>query len=201
MGHKYIEKTLNQISGTTESQWLRFNIDVIHFSKYYYIYKMSNINIPALRPLITTDVDLDKYNMAVTANGEPFIRTMVKFYFDNDGNGDDGETDLKEWQYDDINNYYDYDSDPVVDWGDDFYTENHDDEGHSKGYSMFKSSIRPSVYRFIDVSSDVWPQKLLKGFSLVTLNGDRNILDPKNTNDDNGDYEDKYLPTDFTSKY
>lgn len=199
-GHKYIEKTLNQISGTTESQWLRFNVDVIHFSKYYYIYKMSNINIPALRPLITTDVDLDKYNMAVTDNGEPFIRTMVKFYFSNDGNGDDGKTDLKEWQYDDINNYYDYDATPVVDWEDEFKTKYHDDKGHRKGYSMFKSSIRPSVYRFIDVSVDIWPQKLIKGFSLVNFDGESNMLNPKNGNGHDG-YREKSLPTEFTSKY
>jgi hypothetical protein len=66
---------------------------------------------------------------------------------------------------------------------------------------MFKSSIRPDVYRIIDVSTERWPQVLSKGFSLLVLNGDHNVFDPMNTNDDSKNYAAKTLPYDFTKKY
>lgn len=200
-GHKYVKERLERLSGATIQQWLKFNIKIIHFSKYYNIYKPSNINIPALQPLIATDVDLDKYNMATTTNGEPYIRTLANFIFWNESSGHDGQTRLREWQYDDINSYYDYGGTEVVKFEDQFYTEHHSDKGHSKGYSMFKSSIRPDVYRIIDVSDKKWPQVLSKGFSLLVLNGDHNVFDPMNTNDDSKNYENKTLPYDFTKKY
>lgn len=200
-GHKYVKEKLERLSGATIQQWLKFNVKIIHFSKYYNIYKPSNINIPALQPLIVTEEDLDKYNMATTSNGEPYIKTLANFVFWNEGSGHDGHTDLREWQYDDIKGYYDYGGTEVVSWDDEFYTRHHSDDGHGKGYSMFKSSIRPDVYRIIDVSTEKWPQVLSKGFSLLVLNGDRNVLDPMNTNDDNKDYESKILPSDFTKKY
>jgi hypothetical protein len=95
-GHKYVKERLERLSGATVQQWLKFNVKIIHFSKYYNIYKPSNINIPALQPLIVTEEDLDKYNMA-TSNGQPYIKTLANFIFWNEGSGHDGHTRLREW--------------------------------------------------------------------------------------------------------
>ena len=84
---KCISKLLEEVNGI-DNNYIYINTNIIHFSKYYNIYKSSDISVPVLQPVLYTKEDLDKLNMTISSNNV-FINSLSKFTAWNDKTGDD----------------------------------------------------------------------------------------------------------------
>lgn len=95
---KYISKSLENINGSNSDKYIFINTNIIHFSKYYNIYKSSNISVPVLQPILHTKEDLDKLNMTIHGNNI-WINSLSMFTAWNDKSGDDKDQ-RREYRYD-----------------------------------------------------------------------------------------------------
>jgi hypothetical protein len=70
---KYLK--FSEVRGDSADHYIYLNADIVHFSKYYSIYKNSSMNVPCLQPVLYTADDLDKYNL-FTASGKMYVNTL-----------------------------------------------------------------------------------------------------------------------------
>ena len=94
---RYISKLLQEVNGSDKDSYIFINANIIHYSKYYNIYKSSDISVPVLQPVLYTKEDLDKLNMTIH-NNNVFINSLSMFTAWNDGTGDDQDY-RREYRY------------------------------------------------------------------------------------------------------
>ena len=80
---RYISKLLQEVNGSDKDSYIFINANIIHYSKYYNIYKSSDISVPVLQPVLYTKEDLDKLNMTIS-NNNVFINSLSMFTAWND---------------------------------------------------------------------------------------------------------------------
>ena len=73
-----ISKLLSSVNGSSSDNYIFINTNIIHYSKYYNIYKSSDISVPVLQPVLYTKEDLDKLNMTIS-NNNVFINIFKLF--------------------------------------------------------------------------------------------------------------------------
>lgn len=162
-----ISKLLSSVNGSSSDNYIFINTNIIHYSKYYNIYKSSDISVPVLQPVLYTKEDLDKLNMTIS-NNNVFIKSLSKFTAWNDKNGDNKDY-RREYRYQcnlgtgefSINNQYEknFNHNAKVEWN----------------YSQFKqhSNDKHFVTDLKEVSEEKYNDYFPKGFMLFTLSGER----------------------------
>lgn len=161
-----ISKLLQEVNGSNNDSYIFINTNIIHYSKYYNIYKSSDISVPVLQPVLYTKEDLDKLNMTIS-NNNVFINSLSKFTAWNDGN-DDNKDYRREYRYEcnevgefSINNQYekDFNHNAKIKWD----------------YSQFKqhSNGKHFVTDLQEVSEEMYSDYFPKGFMLFTLSKER----------------------------
>jgi hypothetical protein len=96
-GKACISKLLNSINGSDRDRYIFLNTNIIHYSKYYNVYKSSDISVPVLQPVLYTEEDLGKLNMTIY-NNNVWINSLSKFTSWNDDNGDNRDY-RREYRY------------------------------------------------------------------------------------------------------
>lgn len=168
---KCISKLLQEVNGSNNN-YIFINANIIHYSKYYNIYKSSDISVPILQPVLYTKEDLDKLNMTIS-NNNVFINSLSKFTAWNDKNGDDKdyrreyryECNLKNGEFS-INNQYakDFKHNAKVEWDYSQFKQ------HSNGKHFITDIANVSnVPNIEEKYNDYFP----KGFMLFTLSKER----------------------------
>lgn len=161
-----ISKLLQEVNGSNNDNYIFINANIIHYSKYYNIYKSSDISVPVLQPVLYTKEDLDKLNMTIS-NNNVFIKSLSKFTAWNDKNGDNKDY-RREYRYQcneagkfSINNQFEkkFNHNADVKWD----------------YSQFKqhSYGKHFVTDLKEVSEEMYNDYFPKGFMLFTLSGER----------------------------
>lgn len=180
----YIKRTLKDITG---NNYILANIDLIHFSKYYYIYSPSTIPIPTLRPLIYDETKLDDYGFSVDSQGKPHLKTLLMWGMQSD---DSEETfEMRKVPYN--GSKYDWaGSNPEIGFT----------RGVHNGMSMFKSCPQPDAeYPYKSEESEFY-DFMPEGFSLTAIWRRGGIY-----NGDNGThssaYDEKYIPITYTKYF
>ena len=97
-GKTCISRTLNEVNGSDSSRYIFLNANVIHFSKYYHVYKSSDISVPVLQPVLYTQEDLAKLNLTI-ANNNVYVNSLSMFTAWNDDNGSNRDF-RREYRYD-----------------------------------------------------------------------------------------------------
>ena len=157
-----ISKLLQEVNGSDKDSYIFINANIIHYSKYYNIYKSSDISVPVLQPVLYTKEDLEKLNMTISDNNV-FINSLSKFTAWNDGDGDDQDY-RREYRYECnkagefiINDSYkkDFNHNAKVQWD----------------YSQFKqhSNGKHFITDLNEVSEEMYNDYFPKGFMLFTL--------------------------------
>lgn len=163
-----ISKLLSSVNGSSSDNYIFINTNIIHYSKYYNIYKSSDISIPVLQPVLYTKEDLDKLNMTIS-NNNVFINSLSKFTAWNDGTGDNKDY-RREYRYEcnlengefSINNQYekDFNHNAKKEWDYSQFKQ------HSNGKHFITDianvSNKPNIE---EIYNDYFP----KGFMLFTL--------------------------------
>ena len=160
-----ISKLLSSVNGSSSDNYIFINTNIIHYSKYYNIYKSSDISVPVLQPVLYTKEDLDKLNMTISSNNV-FIKSLSKFTAWNDG--DSTKDHRREYRYEcnetgkfSINNQYekDFKHDAKIEWD----------------YSQFKqhSNGKHFVTDLKEVTEEMYSDYFPKGFMLFTLSKER----------------------------
>ena len=160
-----ISKLLSSVNGSSNDNYIFINTNIIHYSKYYNIYKSSDISVPVLQPVLYTKEDLDKLNMTIS-NNNVFINSLSKFTAWNDG--DSTKDHRREYRYEcnetgefSINNQYekDFKHDAKIKWD----------------YSQFKqhSNGKHFVTDLKEVTEEMYSDYFPKGFMLFTLSKER----------------------------
>ena len=160
-----ISKLLSSVNGSSSDNYIFINTNIIHYSKYYNIYKSSDISVPVLQPVLYTKEDLDKLNMTIS-NNNVFINSLSKFTAWNDGNST--KDHRREYRYEcnetgkfSINNQYekDFKHDAKIEWD----------------YSQFKqhSNGKHFVTDLKEVTEEMYSDYFPKGFMLFTLSKER----------------------------
>ena len=160
-----ISKLLSSVNGSSSDNYIFINTNIIHYSKYYNIYKSSDISVPVLQPVLYTKEDLDKLNMTIS-NNNVFIKSLSKFTAWNDG--DSTKDHRREYRYEcnetgefSINNQYekDFKHDAKIEWD----------------YSQFKqhSNGKHFVTDLKEVTEEMYSDYFPKGFMLFTLSKER----------------------------
>ena len=170
-GKKYISKSLGDINGTNDNSYIFINTNIIHFSKYYNIYKSSNISIPVLQPVLHTKEDLDKLNMAISDDGNVWINSLSMFTAWNDKNGDDQDY-RREYQYNcDIKNGKFYTKK-------DYMKKFGHDADEKWDYSQYRqhSNSKHFITDLDKVSEEDYNEYFPRGFMLFTLSKERNEM-------------------------
>ena len=161
-----ISKLLSSVNGSSSDNYIFINTNIIHYSKYYNIYKSSDISVPVLQPVLYTKEDLDKLNMTISNNNNVFINSLSKFTAWNDG--DSTKDHRREYRYEcnetgefSINNQYekDFKHDAKIKWD----------------YSQFKqhSNGKHFVTDLKEVTEEMYSDYFPKGFMLFTLSKER----------------------------
>ena len=161
-----ISKLLSSVNGSSNDNYIFINTNIIHYSKYYNIYKSSDISVPVLQPVLYTKEDLDKLNMTISNNNNVFINSLSKFTAWNDG--DSTKDHRREYRYEcnetgefSINNQYekDFKHDAKIKWD----------------YSQFKqhSNGKHFVTDLKEVTEEMYSDYFPKGFMLFTLSKER----------------------------
>ena len=162
-----ISKLLSSVNGSSSDNYIFINTNIIHYSKYYNIYKSSDISVPVLQPVLYTKEDLDKLNMTIS-NNNVFIKSLSKFTAWNDGT-DDNKDYRREYRYEcnlengefSINNQYekDFNHNAKIAWD----------------YSQFKqhSNGKHFVTDLKEVTEEMYSDYFPKGFMLFTLSKER----------------------------
>ena len=162
-----ISKLLSSVNGSSSDNYIFINTNIIHYSKYYNIYKSSDISVPVLQPVLYTKEDLDKLNMTIS-NNNVFIKSLSKFTAWNDGT-DDNKDYRREYRYEcnlengefSINNQYekDFNHNAKIEWD----------------YSQFKqhSNGKHFVTDLKEVTEEMYSDYFPKGFMLFTLSKER----------------------------
>lgn len=168
---RYISKLLQEVNGSNNDSYIFINANIIHYSKYYNIYKSSDISVPVLQPVLYTKEDLDKLNMTIS-NNNVFINSLSKFTAWNDKNGDNKDY-RREYRYQcneagefSINNQYekDFNHNADVKWDYSQFKQ------HSYGKHFITDIANVSnVPNIEEKYSNYFP----KGFMLFTLSGER----------------------------
>ena len=157
-----ISKLLQEVNGSDKDSYIFINANIIHYSKYYNVYKSSDISVPVLQPVLYTKEDLEKLNMTISDNNV-FINSLSKFTAWNDGDGDDQDY-RREYRYECnkagefiINDSYkkDFNHNAKVQWD----------------YSQFKqhSNGKHFITDLNEVSEEMYNDYFPKGFMLFTL--------------------------------
>ena len=161
-GKRCISKLLEEVNGSNNDNYIFINTNIIHYSKYYNIYKSSDISVPVLQPVLYTKEDLDKLNMTIS-NNNVFINSLSTFATWNDKNGDNKDY-RREYRYEcnevgefSRNNEYEknFNHNAKVEWD----------------YSQFKqhSNGKHFVTDLKEVSEEMYSDYFPKGFMLFTL--------------------------------
>lgn len=58
----------SDINGDNDNHYLNMCVDILHYSKYYPIYKNVSMQVPCLQPVLYTKEDIDKYGLFVKNN-------------------------------------------------------------------------------------------------------------------------------------
>ena len=157
-----ISKLLQEVNGSDKDSYIFINANIIHYSKYYNVYKSSDISVPVLQPVLYTKEDLEKLNMTISDNNV-FINSLSRFTAYNDGTGDDQDY-RREYRYGcnkvgefTINDSYekDFNHNAKVQWD----------------YSQFKqhSNGKHFITDLNEVSEEMYNDYFPKGFMLFTL--------------------------------
>ena len=162
-----ISKLLSSVNGSSNDNYIFINTNIIHYSKYYNIYKYSDISVPVLQPVLYTKEDLDKLNMTIS-NNNVFIKSLSKFTAWNDGTNKNKDY-RREYRYEcnlengefSINNQYEKDF-------------NHNAKIECD-YSQFKqhSNGKHFVTDLKEVTEEMYSDYFPKGFMLFTLSKER----------------------------
>lgn len=183
-GKHYIKRPF---SGLSQSNYIRANIDLFHFSKYYNIYAPSPVPIPAIRPLIYDEDMLDRLGITIdTDTGMPHINNLI--LMDLESNDSIEMTNMKHVVYDGTG--YDYTEGPEV----------HFTRGVHSGMSMFKSCPQPDAEYFYLSDEDEFYNFMPEGFSLFAIWGRSAVFNGDNKTHSNA-YVDKTLPNSYTSLF
>lgn len=165
---RYISKLLQEVNGSNSNNYIFINTNIIHYSKYYNIYKSSDISVPVLQPVLYTKEDLDKLNMTIY-NNNVFINSLSMFTAWNDGTGNNKdyrreyryECNLKTGEFS-INNQYekDFNHNAKIKWdysqfkqgsnGKHFVTELSEPEASEERYSDYF----PNGFMFFTLSNE-----------------------------------------------
>lgn len=83
--------TYGIVKGDSERHYIYLNADIIHFSKYYPIYKISDMQVPVLQPVLYTKDDLSNLNLFINSQGILCVNSLDAWHAWNDANGDNRE--------------------------------------------------------------------------------------------------------------
>lgn len=167
-----ISKLLSSVNGSSSDNYIFINTNIIHYSKYYNIYKSSDISVPVLQPVLYTKEDLEKLNMTISDNNV-FINSLSKFTAWNDGDGDNRDK-RREYRYEcnlengkfSINNQFEkkFNHNANVEWDYSQFKQ------HSYGkYFVTDIANVSNTPNIEEMYNDYFP----KGFMLFTLSGER----------------------------
>lgn len=185
-----ISKLLQEVNGSNNDSYIFINANIIHYSKYYNIYKSSDISVPVLQPVLYTKEDLDKLNMTIS-NNNVFIKSLSMFtsWNDNDGKNRDKRRE------------YRYECNPE---NGEFSMRNPDsrDFHHNANvnwaYSQFKqhSNGKHFVTELKEVSEEMYSDYFPNGFMFFTLSKEKgNICININNINSNGSIDIQVAPT------
>lgn len=170
---RYILKSLENINGSEDDKYIFINTNIIHYSKYYNIYKSSDISVPVLQPVLYTKEDLDKLNMTIH-NKNAFINSLSMFtaWNDQDNNKKDYRREyLYECSETNDNTYGEFSINSDADISKNF--------SHTAGvewdYSQFKQSSynKHFVTELSEVSEEMYNDYFPNGFMFFTLSKER----------------------------
>lgn len=187
---RYISKSLNDINGSEDDKYIFINTNIIHYSKYYNIYKSSDISIPVLQPVLYTKEDLDKLNMTIH-NKNAFINSLSMFtaWNDQDGNKKDKRREyLYECSETNDNTYGEF----SINSDDDISKNFNHNANVEWDYSQFKqgSYNKHFVTELSEVSEEMYNNYFPNGFMFFTLSSEEGNIgidynNGKNTNNFN----------------
>lgn len=164
-----ISKLLSSVNGSSNDNYIFINTNIIHYSKYYNIYKSSDISVPILQPVLYTEEDLNKLNMTIY-NNNVWINSLSTFTAWNDKNGDDKDH-RREYRYEGNPNNGEF---IIKDYIKDF---NHTSDVKWT-YSQFRqhSSSKHFVTELSEVSEEKYSDYFPNGFMLFTLSSESNSM-------------------------
>lgn len=185
---KCISKLLQEVNGSNNN-YIFINTNIIHYSKYYNIYKSSDISVPVLQPVLYTEEDLEKLNMTISDNNV-FIKSLSMFTSWND-NGGDNRDKRREYRYECNPKNGEF---PM--WNPDSRDFNHN-ANVNWAYSQFKqhSDGKHFVTDLKEVSEEMYSDYFPKGFMFFTLSKEKgNICINKNNINSNGSVDIQVAP-------
>lgn len=186
---KCISKSLGDINGSNSENYIFINTNIIHFSKYYNIYKSSNISVPILQPVLHTKEDLDKLNMTIS-NNHIWINSLSTFTAWNDKNGDDQDY-RREYQYncDTKDGRFYVKKDYMKKFG--------HDANEKWDYSQYRqhSNSKHFITDLDKVSEEDYNNYFPRGFMLFTLSNERNEMVINTDNVKNTKHDSKKVPS------
>lgn len=186
---KYISKSLKDVNGSNDKSYIFINTNIIHFSKYYNIYKSSNISVPVLQPVLHTKEDLDKLNMTIS-NDHIWINSLSMFTAWNDKNGNDQDY-RREYQYncDTKDGRFYVKKDHMKEFG--------HDANEKWDYSQYRqhSNSKHFITDLDKVSEEDYNNYFPRGFMLFTLSKERNEMVINTDNVKSTKHDNKKVPS------
>lgn len=184
-----ISKLLQEVNGSNNDSYIFINTNIIHYSKYYNIYKSSDISVPVLQPVLYTKEDLDKLNMTIS-NNNVFIKSLSMFTSWND-NGGKNRDKRREYRYE-----CNPENGEFSMWNPDSRNFNHN-ANVNWAYSQFKqhSNGKHFVTDLKEVSEEKYNDYFPNGFMFFTLSEEKgNICINKNNIKSNGSVDIQVAP-------
>ena len=193
---KYILKSLENINGSEDNKYIFINTNIIHYSKYYNIYKSSDISIPILQPVLYTKEDLDKLNMTIH-NKNAFINSLSMFTAWNDKDNDDKDY-RREYRYEcsEANDTY---GEFSINSDEDIFKNFNHNAGVEWDYSQFKQHSYGK--HFVtelsepEASEERYNDYFPNGFMFFTLSSERGDIGIDYNNGKNTNNFDKSAPS------
>lgn len=184
---KCISKLLGEVNGI-DNNYIFVNTNIIHFSKYYNIYKSSDISVPVLQPVLYTKEDLEKLNMTIN-KGNAYINSLSTFTSWNDGTGERDKRRENRYECDpetgdfsikNSNSIKSFGHNAKVDWS----------------YSQFKqhSTGKHFVTELSEVSEEYYDSYFPRGFMFFTLSKEKGTFGINSNNYKSGQSFDRTVP-------
>jgi hypothetical protein len=174
---KYIDKSLDELSGNSIDNYVYLNSSIVHFSKYYGVYSASSIPVPQLLPLIHDLDSLGNYGLGLDSQGWPYISTLWghKHWAGTSGGGHESVY-FRNYLYNydaDINGYATRNSDDDENWFADVGFQYEDEDDHD--ISMFKSNYW-GADGITSRNEEDWIKLFPKGFALFGIEHEDDII-------------------------
>lgn len=191
-GHHSIKGlTYGNTKGDTSSHYIYLNADIIHFSKYYPVYKISDMQVPVLQPVLYTKEDLSNLNLFINSQGIVCVNSLDAWHAFNDADGSNREH----------NNNVRYDAQTdgsfIANWDQPSALMDYT-AGIEWDYSQYKQGSAGTHFRtdLDEVSEELYDKYYPRGFSIFGLNAECGTgINNSNGGDDGSKYRGSVAPT------